>query len=328
MNNFGHGIAFRWRPAAVMQAVAWGTLPLLAIVLFVLFAISPAKAQHARLYDEDPSDPKGQQHAGSVVWRTDAIKVPGQADEVSVSADVDIPLRKFKMTLSLRRNLDPSLPASHVIDVTFDLPPDFVGGGIANVPGMLMKSSETARGVPLAGLSVKVTDGFFLVGLSNVAADRERNLQMLLERTWFDIPIVYSNNRRAIVAIEKGASGEQAFKTAFAAWGQYPLAAPPTPATIPVTPPVAPDDHNGAGGYLVQVSSQRSEADAQASYKALQDKFPGLLGAWVPIVTRVDFGADRIFYRAAVGPFQTADEASQFCASLRAAGGQCVVQRN
>jgi hypothetical protein len=110
MNNFGHGIAFRWWPAAVGQTIERGILPLFAIVLFPLFAISPAKAERALLYDEDPSDPKGQQHAGSVVWRSDAIKVPGQADEVSVSADVDIPLRKFKMTLSLRRNLDHRYP--------------------------------------------------------------------------------------------------------------------------------------------------------------------------------------------------------------------------
>ena len=35
-----------------------------------------------------------------------------------------------------------------------------------------------------------------------------------------------------------------------------------------------------------------------------------------------------IFYRAAVGPFQTAEEASKFCGDLKTAGGQCVVQSN
>jgi hypothetical protein len=67
---------------------------------------------------------------------------------------------------------------------------------------------------------VKVTDGFFLVGLSNVDADRARNLQLLKERSWFDIPLVYANQRRAIIAIEKGAPGERAFNEAFAAWGE------------------------------------------------------------------------------------------------------------
>jgi len=107
------------------------------------------------------------------------------------------------------------------------LPANADGGGVANVPGMLMKSNEQARGTPLAGLAVKVTGGFFLVGLSNVAADRERNLKLLLENSWFDIPILYANQRRGILAIEKGESGEQVFKTAFTAWGQSSAAAQP-----------------------------------------------------------------------------------------------------
>jgi hypothetical protein len=114
-----------------------------------------------------------------------------------------------------------SLPASHVIEMTLAVPADFNNGGVANVPGILMKSNLEARGTPLAGLAVKVTDGFFLVGLSSVATDRQRNVGLLLGRAWFDIPIVYMNQRRAIIAIEKGSSGEQAFKTLLTAWGQY-----------------------------------------------------------------------------------------------------------
>ena len=38
------------------------------------------------------------------------------------------------------------------------------------------------------------------------------------ERSWFDVPLVYVNQRRAIIAIEKGAPGERAFNDAFAAW--------------------------------------------------------------------------------------------------------------
>ena len=75
-----------------------------------------------------------------------------------------------------------------------------------------------ARGTPLAGLTVKVTNGFFLIGLSAVEADQQRNIQLLKERPWFDIPIVYTNGGRAILALEKGTSGERAFADAFAAW--------------------------------------------------------------------------------------------------------------
>jgi len=178
-------------------------------------------AQRVVLYDEDPSDPKGKQYVGSVIWRTEQLKAAaGQKPDLSVRADIEIPDRKFKMTVSFRRNTDTSLPASHTAELTFILPTDFAGAGVGNVPGILMKSNEQARGTPLAGLAVKVTDGFFLVGLSNVDSDRARNLQLLKERSWFDVPLVYVNQRRAIIAIEKGGPGERAFNDAFAAWGE------------------------------------------------------------------------------------------------------------
>jgi TIR domain len=177
-------------------------------------------AQRVVLYDEDPSEPKGKQYIGTVVWRTEQIKAAaGKPADIAVRADIDIPDRKFKMTMSFRRNTDTSLPASHTVELTFILPPNFVGGGVANVPGILMKSNEQDRGTPLAGLVVKVTDGFFLLGLSNVDTDRTRNLQLLKERSWFDVPLVYTNQRRAVIAIAKGPPGERAFNDAFAAWG-------------------------------------------------------------------------------------------------------------
>jgi hypothetical protein len=178
-------------------------------------------AQRVVLYDEDPSDPKGKQYVGSVIWRTEPVKASGnQKADIAVRADIEIPDRKFKMTMSFRRNTDTSLPASHTAELTFILPQDFSGGGVGNVPGILMKSNEQARGTPLSALAVKVTDGFFLVGLSNVDSERTRNLQLLKERSWFDVPLVYTNQRRAIIAIEKGAPGERAFNEAFAAWGE------------------------------------------------------------------------------------------------------------
>jgi cell division septation protein DedD len=92
--------------------------------------------------------------------------------------------------------------------------------------------------------------------------------------------------------------------------------------------PAAPAAATSGGGYLVQVSSQRNEADAQASYRALQGKFPAVLGSHSPVIKRADLGEKGVYYRAMVGPFGTPDEASQFCGSLKSAGGQCVIQRN
>jgi SPOR domain len=103
-------------------------------------------------------------------------------------------------------------------------------------------------------------------------------------------------------------------------------AAVAAPTQIAPAPAHAAPAHSG--GYAVQVSSQRSEADAQAAFHSLQAKFPSQLGGKQPLIHRVDLGAKGIYFRAMVGPFASSGEANQLCASLKAAGGQCIVQRN
>ena len=60
-----------------------------------------------------------------------------------------------------------------------------------------------------------MTNGFFLIGLSAVDTDVRHNVQLLKERSWFDIPIVYANGGRATLAMEKGAPGDHAFAEIF-----------------------------------------------------------------------------------------------------------------
>jgi hypothetical protein len=180
-----------------------------------------AVAQKVVLYEEDPADPQGKRFVGSAVWRTETVSPGGgQPPEIAIRADFEIPERNITATMSIRRNTDQALPASHTIELMFNIPADFPFGGISNVPTILMKQAEQARGAPLAGLVVKVTPTFFLVGLQSGEGEAQHNVQLLKERPWFDIPIVYANNRRAILAVEKGTPGERAFAEAFKAWGQ------------------------------------------------------------------------------------------------------------
>ena len=46
------------------------------------------------------------------------------------------------------------------------------------------------------------------------------------------------------------------------------------------------------------------------------------------MIHQVELGAKGIYFRAMVGPFASANEASTLCSSLKAAGGKCIVQRN
>jgi hypothetical protein len=114
-----------------------------------------------------------------------------------------------------------------------------------------------------------------------------------------------------------------------------PQGAQPAPAAAPATRVAATNPVQSAasgggstGGYVVQVSSQKNEADAQASYRTLQSKFPTVLGSHAPLIKRADLGDKGVYYRAMVGPFGSQEEAAQLCGSLKTAGGQCVVQRN
>lgn len=98
----------------------------------------------------------------------------------------------------------------------------------------------------------------------------------------------------------------------------------PMPLTsTPATPTPSPE-----GGYAVQVSSQRSEAEAQAAFRSLEAKFPAQLKGKKPTVRRADLGAKGVYYRALVGPFASVQEAAELCSSLKAAGGNCIIQRN
>jgi cell division septation protein DedD len=113
-----------------------------------------------------------------------------------------------------------------------------------------------------------------------------------------------------------------------------PQAAPapvaPAPRTRTATAPApsasdSPAATASSGGFLVQLSSQKTEAEASASFRSLQAKFPNELGGRRPVIRRADLGSKGVFYRTMVGPFASGQEANEFCANYKAAGGHCVV---
>jgi hypothetical protein len=184
-------------------------------------APAAAVAQRAVLYEENPGagSQQLQTFVGTAVWKTETVNPgPGRPPELGLRIEVEVPDRKMTVTITIRRNPDQTLPASHTVEVQFATPGDPFGG-VANLPGIRAKTTETAQGAPLVGLVVRVMPGFFLVGLSAIEADREQNLSLLRERGWLDVPFVYNNGRRAVLVIEKGTPGDRAVNEAVAAWG-------------------------------------------------------------------------------------------------------------
>jgi cell division protein FtsN len=123
---------------------------------------------------------------------------------------------------------------------------------------------------------------------------------------------------------------DQTTGTTVAPTTRPPAATAPPPTRMSNNQPQTPPARNPvvSGGFVVQVASQRSEADAQASFRSLQAKYPDVLGGREAIIRKADLGEKGTFYRAQIGPFTTMDQAKEMCSSLQAAGGQCVVQKN
>jgi hypothetical protein len=184
-------------------------------------AAGAAVAQRVVLYEQQPNSNERKQYIGSVIWRTETgSSGPGSPPDLALKADVEIPERQLRMTWTMRRNTDAALPASHTIEIIFNPAPGFPPGGIADMANVLMEQADHTRGVPLNGIRVKAGPGFFLVGLSAVPADVQRNIQLMKERPWVDMAIVYNDGNHALLALEKGVPGDRAFADVFKAWGQ------------------------------------------------------------------------------------------------------------
>ncbi|WP_210496809.1 histidine kinase [Microvirga antarctica] len=177
-------------------------------------------AQRAVFYEEDPatpSTPKAQ--TGRVVWRLEDVSAgQGQPLDTAVSASVDIPDAGLTMKMLLRRNLDTTLPASHTVELSFTTRAGDSGRVIRDAGLLQFKDEEAARGTPVAGLPVPVRENLFLIGLSNLSGDVERNTELLVRRNWIDLPVRMASGQRAILSFEKGASGEQVLTRAFGQW--------------------------------------------------------------------------------------------------------------
>ena len=142
----------------------------------------------------------------------------GVPAEPVIRGEAVIPGDHITMSMTIKRNVDATIPASHTIELIFTTPDNFDGGGIDNILRVAFKQSEVAAGNPLLGIPVKITDGYFLVALSDGPADVTANLARLRNDQWIDVPLIFKSGRRALLTMEKGAVGNFAFNGAVSAW--------------------------------------------------------------------------------------------------------------
>jgi sporulation related protein len=83
---------------------------------------------------------------------------------------------------------------------------------------------------------------------------------------------------------------------------------------------------NESGNWVVQLSAQRTEEEAQSAFRAAQSKYSVLAG-YQALIRKKDQGGRGVFYAAQVGPLAR-DEATGLCNRVKSAGGNCFIQAN
>ncbi|NLS15348.1 hypothetical protein HGP16_02105 [Rhizobium sp. P40RR-XXII] len=174
--------------------------------------------QKVFLYEERLGQTSPSAFQGTVTWSVQEGKGADGRPEPSVQGLITVPDRGLTATITVSRNSDSSLPASHLIELAFQVPPTFEGGAIDNVQRVALKATEQDRGDALIAVPAKVTDDVYMIALNDFPDARKTNLDLLKSRNWIDIPIVYRNGRRALLTMEKGPTGTDAFNKAISEW--------------------------------------------------------------------------------------------------------------
>lgn len=181
-----------------------------------------AVAQRAILYVESPENPQQPQTIqGRVFWRLDSESAgEGRPVETIVRASVEIPEFRLNLDFTIRRNTDSAFPASHIIGMRFTSTGDPTTQSVKEVGVPQFKTEEGERGAPLSAINSALGDGLFVAAMSNVPIEVERNTDLILNRSWIDIPVLLTSGRRGIITFEKGVSGSQTLADAFGRWQQ------------------------------------------------------------------------------------------------------------
>jgi hypothetical protein len=170
-------------------------------------------AQRAIFYEQGEEGSSGRASQGAIAWE----RVERPQDTSAITARLDLPEQGATVTLTFTRNSDPALPASHLIEIEVEGEAG-LGGPIQRVPALVLKPSEQARGQALAGAAVPVTDRLFWIALSDDPDQVGRNISLLRDGSWFDMPIMFEDGQRALLTFEKGIPGDRVFETVLAEW--------------------------------------------------------------------------------------------------------------
>jgi hypothetical protein len=180
-------------------------------------AVNPASAPAAIIIDNSSDPQKPTISVGAAVWSI-IPALAGQPSSLGVRVEVDIPDQKMHVSVTIKKNDDATLPATHTIDLRATFAPGAQIKGIKDMTLPQLRKDDARLGDPLSGVRVKIDDSYYLVGLTRSAADAAHNLDLLANRGWFDFPLQLSDDKAAKLTFAKGADGARVMAQALDAW--------------------------------------------------------------------------------------------------------------
>lgn len=191
------------RPFALYFLTFFITAPALA-------GLAPAGSGRAYLEETIKDRPKEPaRFSGTVRWSNDTVKRADGSPEIVARADVTIPERSMRVSLLFQNEAGTGL-LGQTIQISFEVPPYFADGkGIREVQELRMRGTATTIGIPFGRAVQKIRDGVFLVGVARDVLTEE-GPQNHKDWDWISLPLVYGDDQRAQLVIEKGHDGQQA----------------------------------------------------------------------------------------------------------------------
>jgi hypothetical protein len=183
-------------------------------------AAAPLPVAHraALLVEAKDETNKVNTYIGRVVWRAENVSSgPDEPLRTAVRAEIEIPEVKFGANVTIQKNFDRTLSASHTVKLVFTLGDGSPLGNIKQISALQMRQEDTPIGDTLEGITVPIVENSFLIGLARGGAEAS-NLERLQSRGWLDVPMVLASGLSAKLTLEKGPSGQRIFDDAIAAW--------------------------------------------------------------------------------------------------------------
>jgi hypothetical protein len=180
-------------------------------------APAPSAGRAAMLVASADNPQKPAVSLGSTVWSL-IPPLAGQPSTIGVKAEADIPDLKMHATMTLRKNTDPTLQATHTIDLKFSFAEGAPITGFKDVGLPQMRKEDSTAAEALTSVKVKISDTYFLIALAKGESDTARNLDLMQTRSWFDFPLLLNDDRIAKIVFQKSPEGQAMLEKAFEAW--------------------------------------------------------------------------------------------------------------